>query len=470
MLSLSEQNTLVQTFNAINTDLQNANNEETLADVENRVASLLGSLEQIKGQNEAFSESMANAKTDMEALKEPLNELEAAVTAFKEAIKNAQQEYDDEQEQLLALKKRVDEKIDLLKQQLETIQTDFGNKNNEVESIDNAFQEKKTALEMLTKMLEKVEEQLSKAELTDERRDSLTAVYQSIVSILEQARQAQEEVADQLAGISSMTADEVNSLIDRFNEIVSKFNSSPTKEELTDIEGLCESLRDQCGEVEKALATQRSSLSDMKEPIGNLLANADELSEAITKLAKGIEEAEKLTADELAQKEREEQEKKELEVLRQEMVLTLADVKSLTDESVAEAAKIKAEAQVLADESEVKQLLVKLSEVEKHLTDILADLQIQEKAINAATTKEELLSVNDVLDNYYKTDLPSIHSTLKNLHSQLQAVLTVVSQLTIDGKKVVGCYDTSGRPADIRKKGMKILRLSDGTTRKVYIK
>ena len=59
---------------------------------------------------------------------------------------------------------------------------------------------------------------------------------------------------------------------------------------------------------------------------------------------------------------------------------------------------------------------------------------------------------------------------LNNLCTKLKTILTAVSPLAIDGKKIVGCYDTNGRPTDIRKKGLKILRLSDGTTRKVYIK
>ena len=239
MLPVDQQNNLVSTFNTLFADFQNATTEEALADVESRVASLLGTLEQDASQNAAYKESLDNTNNDVEALKSPMNELETSISELVEAIKTAHDEYVDEQEQLQAMKKKVDEALDLLKQKIETAKDEFGKKNNEAKSIDDAFQEKKNALEELKKRLEKVEEQLSKAELTEERRDSLVAVCQGILSALDLAREAEEEVENQLAGIASVNSDDLNALADTYNELVNKFNGSSTKEESVSVRSDC---------------------------------------------------------------------------------------------------------------------------------------------------------------------------------------------------------------------------------------
>ena len=469
MLPVDQQNNLVSTFNTLFADFQNATTEEALADVESRVASLLGTLEQDASQNAAYKESLDNTNNDVEALKSPMNELETSISELVEAIKTAHDEYVDEQEQLQAMKKKVDEALDLLKQKIETAKDEFGKKNNEAKSIDDAFQEKKNALEELKKRLEKVEEQLSKAELTEERRDSLVAVCQGILSALDLAREAEEEVENQLAGIASVNSDDLNALADTYNELVNKFNGSSTKEEFEELEGKCEGLHQQINELYLALSAQRSSLSDMKVPIGALLTNADELADEILKLAKGIEAAEKLTAEELAQKEKEEQEKRELEEARQ---VSEGLLKEVTDDADAVLTSLKAvyeEAQVLAEEDEVKELLGQLNIVANRLNEIATGLSNQQQAIGSATTKEGLSKIDGLLGDY-KNELAKMAEELNNLRTKLKTILTAVSPLAIDGKKIVGCYDTNGRPTDIRKKGLKILRLSDGTTRKVYIK
>jgi hypothetical protein len=127
------------------------------------------------------------------------------------------------------------------------------------------------------------------------------------------------------------------------------------------------------------------------------------------------------------------------------------------------------EAQVLAEEDEVKELLGQLNIVANRLNEIATGLSNQQQAIGSATTKEGLSKIDGLLGDY-KNELAKMAEGLNNLRTKLKTILTAVSPLAIDGKKIVGCYDTNGRPTDIRKKGLKILRLSDGTTRKVYIK
>jgi len=458
MIPVSEQNSLVQTFNAIFADFHSATTNAALTDVENRLVNLSADMNQAASKNEAFCETLAALKPDIESLKEPLNELENTIKVFKDAIQNAEQEYLSEQEELYALKKKLTEEFDLLKQQMETIQADFSKRVSLVEEIEYACNEKQEAREELLKLLEKIEESLSSAVVSEENRDALTADYQTLLDDLKKAQQAEDEMEEQLRGSLLVSIDVVHSLVLTYNELVSKYNDASTKEELDELSGLCEALSARINEVEGELASERENLSDVKDGVHGLLSNADELAKAISTLNNGIEKAVK-----------EELEKQLLEIARQEQEALLVEVKNAAEKITDEIAKIKSEAQVLSGEDDVKQLLDKLNVEEKHLSEIKADLKIQNDAMSSAATMEELSSIGSIVSKYM-TELQSMEATLKNLHTQLQAVLTVLSPLTIDGKKIVGCYDTNGRPTDIRKKGLKILHLSDGTTRKVYIK
>lgn len=663
MPPVSEQNNLVQTFNSIYTDFQSVTTEAQLTDVENRLNSLQTDMEQAANKDAAQKESYNSVKNEFDALEAPMGEIESSIKSLKEAIQAAVQAYNSEQEQLQALKKATAEKVDLLNQQMLALQEDFTKRFEIIDALDYSMDEKRQELQKLIAQLQDALQKLADADITDKRREPLIADAQALEISLEKVKEDFDKLVDEIKSKIVVTADRVNELTQACNELDSQLATASTEEDFESISTLCETLAGQILEVKNALADERSNLSDMTEPVAGFMANANELEEAIDKLDKDIDEAVRLTAEEIAQdkelqalkeavaeslnalkqqieslqtdfgKSRDDVEaigkaldekrlayqmvngnnqdlirqlqgaelsdeqresltdtaikievtlhnigedlekldeqlsalttvtaddvnaltrayndlvdklddastedelkelatqseslatqikelantlatelgnlselmelvdaflpnadeldnaiadlsgeitqaekvhlaKKELEEARSETEKQLNDVKVAADEEAAEIAKIKADAQVVSDVGEVVQLLETLATEEKRLAAVINDLKSQQDALSAATSKEEIEAINNLIGQYM-TDLQAIQGSLKKLRAQLEAVLTAINPLIVDGKRVVGCYDTNGRPADIHKKGMKILRLSDGTTRKVYIK
>ena len=660
---VDERNALVRTFTSLVDDFNSASSKEALNDVETRLASLAATIEEATNRNNAYNESMATVQSDQQSLQTPITELESAVTTLVETIQKYEQENINAQEQLQALKKATEEKVDLVNQQMLALQEDFTKRFEIIDALDYSMDEKRQELQKLIAQLQDALQKLADADITDKRRESLIADAQALELSLQKVKEDFDKLVDEIKSKIVVTADRVNELTQACNELDSKLATASTEEDFESISTLCETLAGQILEVKNVLADERGNLSDMTEPVAGFMANADELEEAIDKLDKDIDEAVRLTAEEIAQDkelqalkeavaeslnalkqqieslqtdfgkrkddveaigkaldekrltyqmvngnnqdlirqlqgaelsdeqresltdtaikievalhnigedlekldeqlsalttvtaddlnaltrayndlvdklddastedelkelagqseslatqikelantlatelsslselmglvdafmpnadelaqsiadlsgeitqaEKDHLAKKELEETRKEAEKRLNDVKSAADEEAKEIAKIKAEAQVVSDEGEVVQLLEQLGTEEKRLAAVINDLKSQQEALSAATSKEEINAINNLISQYM-TDLQTIQGSLKKLRAQLEAVLTVINPLIIDGKRVVGCYDTNGRPADIHKKGMKILRLSDGTTRKVYIK
>ena len=76
--------------------------------------------------------------------------------------------------------------------------------------------------------------------------------------------------------------------------------------------------------------------------------------------------------------------------------------------------------------------------------------------------------INSVSFDDMNTSISEIQSGLEELKSEIEAIITAVGRVVVDGKVVTACHDAAGRPANIRQKGLVLLRFADGTTKKVY--
>ena len=454
-------NELTQACNELDSQLATASTEEDFESISTLCETLAGQILEVKN-------ALADERSNLSDMTEPVAGFMANADELEEAIDKLDKDIDEavrltaeevaQDKELQALKEAVAESLNALKQQIESLQTDFGKRKDDVEAIGKALDEKRLAYQTVNGNNQDLIRQLQGAELSDEQRESLTDTAIKIEVALHNIGEDLEKLDEQLSALTTVTADDVNALTRAYNDLVDKLDDASTKDELKELADQSESLATQIKELANTLATELGNLSELMELVDAFLPNADELDKAIADLSGEITQAEKVH---LA--------KKELEEARSETEKQLNDVKAAADEEAAEIAKIKADAQVVSDVGEVVQLLETLATEEKRLAAVINDLKSQQDALSAATSKEEIEAINNLIGQYM-TDLQAIQGSLKKLRAQLEAVLTAINPLIVDGKRVVGCYDTNGRPADIHKKGMKILRLSDGTTRKVYIK
>ncbi len=89
--------------------------------------------------------------------------------------------------------------------------------------------------------------------------------------------------------------------------------------------------------------------------------------------------------------------------------------------------------------------------------------------IDLGPTVDELISSVDGVDfDALIAEIDQFDQQLSQLKTEIEDVITAVSPITVGGLRVVSCTDIKGRPAHPRQKGFVILRLSDGSVRKVY--
>ncbi len=545
--SVAERNALVQSFNNLVSDFNSAGSIETLNEVEKRIANLATTIEEAGNRNNAYIESLATVQPDQQSLQTLITNLESAITTFIETVQNYEREYINTQEQLQAKKKDAEEKVDLLNQQMLALQEDFTKRFEIIDALDYSMDEKRQELQKLIAQLQDALHKLADADITDGRRESLIADAQALEISLQKVKEDFDKLVDEIKSKIVVTADRVNELTQACNELDSKLATASTEEDFESISTLCETLAEQILEVKNALADERGNLSDMTEPVAGFMANADELEEAIDKLDKDIDEAVRLTAEEIAQD-------KELQALKEAVAESLNAMKQQIESLQTDFGKRKDDAEAigktldekrlayqilnaknqevlrqllgatlsaeqresLTDDAEVIEITLhnigenieKLSELLASNTTVTADavnaltrtynnlvdrldgvstiedlseLNEQRKALAAqikelgktlATELGNLSDLKEVVDAILLNadELDKAIADLSDAITQAEKIELAINPLIVDGKRVVGCYDTNGRPTDIRKKGLKILRLSDGTTRKVYIK
>ena len=84
------------------------------------------------------------------------------------------------------------------------------------------------------------------------------------------------------------------------------------------------------------------------------------------------------------------------------------------------------------------------------------------------TVDQFIQSLNEIDWDAEISKFDQSYQQLSQLKTEIEDVITAVSPITVGGLRVVSCTDIKGRPAHPRQKGFVILRLSDGSVRKVY--
>ncbi len=466
----NDMNRLTEVYMQLLDDLRQATSESVLNDIISRIQALAEAIETMHQQVNVCDDALKEVEqvlADMPSCED----VPAAIEELLASIKEAEQQNADKEKELQELTEQTKQTLDGLEKRLETIQAEYSQEQEVEKQIYALLEAKMELYQSLKKQLDDVEVQLLNAELTEERRDSLNKVFQKLSEALEIANQDVSTMQQALSGTTLLSPPSaVNGLSDMFNETVSLFNNATTKEQMEKVASQCVTIQALLEEFEHSLHTDEAEkLKTVKENVEALLSDADELKASIAELAAGIEAAEKLTAEEKEQQQKEEEEKRQLEEARAQANQQLQQVMDASDELTQQINQLKEEAKVLENEEEVKKLLADLKKMEKSLAELNAAIASQKQAIEDATSKLDLEIAETKLKQYGES-IANLKPELKKLAEQLQAILTAVKPLALSGKKVIGCYDAKGRPADIRQKGLKILRLSDGTTRKIYVK
>ena len=254
-------------------------------------------------------------------------------------------------------------------------------------------------------------------------------------------------------------------------------------EKLTKAQEECQKAID---DLDEAIKTYNDFNDKLKDAHGKLKADMQEIEEAITLIKKQYAEIEK-TLQELIEKQ------SSTRADASETIAALQEKLKKLGENIATLENLYA--QISEQVDKLNEQLQQFETVIETATQARSQLQEGLSTAATATEVESLTSsvtkatnklnsdgvsaynlyvknYNIVYDNLSMLidDINMVYQQATSLQSEVEEVITAISQLIIDESEVVARYDMKGNPVDSTYKGVQIIRLKNGKTIKLNVK
>lgn len=472
-----------------------------------------------------------NAETKLSAYKQTLESLEKLYDQLKEALMKEIDKKDDVEKRNLTMQECAQQLAQIETRLSELLEGADMAKDN-LAKLNHVLLRQQTVLESLDKKMMELTEKLNASGLSEELQKPLTEIYGMLVAQRGQLAELLDQLAQWLEANPSVDPNLLTAYAGQLNQLKAELLEAATLKELEALSPKVQELYTIVGALAESEIVIYDKLKERLEAQdawyvdANALGKAiDELSERIDETVKQAEKEKQLleekraaylaTADSLLAELAKIEERIEQSNAKDtyEKLLTFYQKVNETHGLMTEIQEllintVLTEEQCNAFQERLNELLIPIKDqvtelysppymhldaLTQYIKALQQVLQQAKDELGKATTMDELTAVeelvaqseaviyelNPTVDQFIQSlneidwdaeisKFDQSYQQLSQLKTEIEDVITAVSPITVGGLRVVSCTDIKGRPAHPRQKGFVILRLSDGSVRKVY--
>ncbi len=384
--------------------------KENVAIIEGQIAGAKTAIEQTAAQTDNLAKMLSDAtklSEDLQAKAKSATDADQVTTLTQQLLQEAALL----EENSTSLTNTIAKDLSTLTNTVNTTVENVGAARSDIDSVKQLID---TAIETVRKQKEKDEEEKQKAELLAKANEEFRAAGKTMADAIQSATKSYDENAAKLEEL---------------------------KKGLTTIEGSIASLKQQTAKLEEAVG-------ELENKMQTRATTAEDVARYKELIAKANDD---------------------IAALESEYLLLKAQVAGI-DTKVGEfAGKLKDASDLLTD-LQAKVATLTEADAVKQLTAQLTEKSGLLKAYATALTVAHDISTAASNISALQKNATTIGSTVSELAQAIDNAITAVNTILQDEMQVESRHDMKGNPVEATYRGVQIIRLKNGTTRKVVVK